>query len=95
MVNLRQYVESRYIRGSTRSDWYQFENVGPNRSVTYLWGFEGVVWREGDVQEEDTSLIDGAWRSQDGGPPLIDVVSFGAGAARAQKETRETSESVA
>lgn len=47
----------------------------------YLGGLEGVVGREGDVQEEHAPLVHGARRSQDGGPPLINVVSFGAGAA--------------
>jgi len=48
----------------------------------YLGGFEGVVGGEGDVQEEDSSLVHGARGSQDGRPPLVDVVSFGAGAGR-------------
>lgn len=47
----------------------------------YLGGFEGVVGREGDVQEEHAPLVHGARRSQDGGPPLINVISFWAGAA--------------
>ena len=45
----------------------------------HLGGFEGVVWREGDVQEENSSLVHGARGAQDGGAPLIDVVSFGPG----------------
>lgn len=55
--------------------------------LTDLGGFERVVWREGDVQEEDASLVHGARRSQDGGPPLIDVVSFGAGAGKLKQKT--------
>ena len=46
----------------------------------HLGRFEGVVWCEGDVQEEDSPLVHGARGAQDGRPPLIDVVSFGAGA---------------
>lgn len=41
--------------------------------------FEGVVWCESDVQEEHSSLIHWTWRTQDSGPPLINVVSFWAG----------------
>ena len=52
--------------------WYQHQ---------YLGGFEGVVGCEGDVQEEDASLVHGARWSQDGRPPLIDVVSFWASTA--------------
>lgn len=48
-------------------------------SAADLRGFEGVVGREGDVQEEDPSLVHGARWSQDGRPPFVDVVSFGAG----------------
>ena len=51
-----------------------------------LGGFEGVVWREGDVQEEDAALVHGARRSQDGRPPLVDVVSFGAGAGNRKEK---------
>lgn len=43
----------------------------------YLGRFEGVVRCEGDVQEEDSALVNGARGAQDGRPPLIDVVSFG------------------
>ena len=49
--------------------------------LSYLGGFEGVVGREGDVQEEDAPLVHGARWSQDGRPPLIDVVSFWASTA--------------
>lgn len=51
-----------------------------------LGGFEGVVGGEGDVQEEDASLVHGARGSQDGRPPLIDVVPFGAGAGKLKQK---------
>ena len=52
---------------------------------TYLGWFEGVVWCEGYVEEKHSSLVHGAWRAQDGRPPLIDVVSFGTGTAFMKK----------
>lgn len=52
---------------------------------SHLRWFEGVVWGEDDVEEEDPSLVHGAWRTQDGRPPLIDVVSFRTGADEAQQ----------
>lgn len=55
---------------------------------TDLRRFEGVVWCEGDVQEEDTSLVHGARRSEDGRPPFIDVVSFRTGAAKWKQTKR-------
>lgn len=57
------------------------------QGTTYLGGLEGVVWCEGDVQEEHSSLIHGARGPQDGGPPLIDVVSFRAGTVDTHKHT--------
>ena len=53
----------------------------------YLGGFEWVVWCEGDVQEEDPSLVHGARRPQDGRPPLVDVVPFGAGAGKLKQRS--------
>ena len=47
-----------------------------------LGGFEGVVRREGDVQEEDAPLVHGARGPEDGRPPFVDVVSFWAGAGK-------------
>lgn len=49
--------------------------------------FEWVVWRERDVQEEDASLVHGARGSQDGRPPLVDVVSFRASARELKQKT--------
>ena len=43
----------------------------------YLWWLEGVIRREGDVQEEHATFIHRARGSQDGGSPFVDVVSFG------------------
>ena len=57
------------------------------RHRQYLGGFEGVVRCEGDVQEEDASLVHGARWSQDGRPPLIDVVSFRASTAESETQT--------
>jgi len=43
----------------------------------HLRGFEGVLRGEVYVEEEDTTLVDGAGGAQDGGDPLVQVVSFG------------------
>jgi hypothetical protein len=37
----------------------------------YFWGFEGVVGAEVDVQEENTSLVDGAGRAENGRHPFV------------------------
>jgi len=43
----------------------------------HLRGFERVLRGEVYVEEEDATLIDGAGWAQDGGDPLIQVVTFG------------------
>lgn len=48
---------------------------------SHLGGFKGVLRGEGDVQKEDAPLVHRAWRPQDGGPPLVDVVSLWASTA--------------
>jgi len=42
----------------------------------HLGGFEGVLWGEVDVEEEDAALVHGARRPQDGGHPLVQVVAL-------------------
>ena len=62
-------------------DCFKSQDTECTAVLSYLGGFEGVVGREGDVQEEDAPLVHGARWSQDGRPPLIDVVSFWASTA--------------
>ena len=57
-------------------------------SFNYLWGFEWVFWREVDVQEENSSLVDGSWGSEDGGYPFVDVVAFWPGTGKKGKIER-------
>merc|ERR1719476_195551 len=40
-----------------------------------LWGLEGVVCREGDVQEEDTARIWGVRRAHDGSLPTEHIIA--------------------
>ena len=54
-------------------------------SLVYLWRLEWIFWREVDVQEEDSSLVDRTRRSQDGGDPLVDVVALRTGAEKIEK----------
>jgi len=81
-----------------------FEDIEANHSLTVdvavvdacaeedFWGLERVLWREVDVQEEDSAFVDGTRRSKDGGDPLIEVVSLGPSAAvggRVQSDFRQ------
>ena len=59
-------------------------------SCFHLWGLEGVLWREVDVQEEDAALVDGAGRAEDGGDPLVDVVTLRSGAGNEIEENSLT-----
>ena len=68
----------------------EFVKAEGGGSRAYLGGLEGVVWCEGDVQEEDPSLVDGAGGAQDGGPPLIDVISFWTRTESTQTRTIQT-----
>ena len=45
-------------------------------SLVYLWRLEWIFWREVDVQEEDSSLVDRTWGAQNSGDPLVDVVAL-------------------
>ena len=54
-------------------------------SFNYLWGFEWVFWGEVDVQEENSSLVDGSWGSEDSGYPFVDVVAFRPGTGKKEK----------
>lgn len=51
------------------------------RSECDLRGFERILGREVNVQEEHTALVHGPGRSQDGGNPLVQVVPLGTGTA--------------
>jgi hypothetical protein len=55
------------------------------REKGYLGWLEGVVLREGDVQEEDATLVGGVGRAHDGGDPLEYVVALGACRAVARR----------
>ena len=43
-----------------------------------------------DVQEEDAALVDGAGRAEDGGDPLVDVVTLRSGARNEIEENSLT-----
>ena len=45
---------------------------------------EGVLGGEVDVEEEDATLVRGAGRPEDGGHPLVQVVTLGPRAANTQ-----------
>ena len=45
---------------------------------------EGVLGGEVDVEEEDAALVRGAGRPEDGGHPLVQVVTLGPRAANTQ-----------
>lgn len=58
---------------------YPKQKIDFSGGAPHLGRLEGVVWSEGDVEKEDSSLVHGARRTQDRGPPLVDVVSLWAG----------------
>jgi len=43
--------------------------------------FERILGGERDLEEEDATLVDGVWWTEDGSHPVVDVVAFGAGTA--------------
>lgn len=57
------------------------------RPERHLGRLERILWGEVDVQEEDATFVHGAWRAEDRGHPLVQIVPLRAGTKDGPKNT--------